>query len=57
MTKETITANEPLICARCKQVIEVGTQYRDVDGVPYHEECFKEMYYDWKGQKKEAKNG
>ena len=53
---ETLTANETLICARCKQPIEVGTQYREVDGVPYHEECFSEMYCDWKGVKKEATN-
>ena len=56
MTKEYVTAKDPLICVRCNGVIEEGEEYRDVDGQPYHEDCFQDMYYDWKGQKKENKN-
>lgn len=51
---EKVTAKTTLLCVRCKKQIEVGTQYREVDGVPYHEDCFNEMYMDWKGVKKEA---
>ena len=49
--EEKITLHKALICARCGTVIEPDEPYRDVDGIPYHEECFKEMFMDWKGVK------